>query len=374
MPTVLMLLDFVPNQKRTFETFLIRLTHELRVLGWKSVFVFSGQPSDAFAAQLEVESAEYRVCAFPLRRGDFADLIASLRGLSPLVMTTTFVSCFSPYILRIKRRLGIRYWLVHDQSSGVGSNRSGLKRLICKLRGWYYGLQIDRVLGVSEFVARRNVEQSFLPKSRVTVLRNAVDLDRFQPSAEPRVSRPGEQLVVFVGQLIPEKGVKTLLRAMLLLKQRGAPVLPVLEVAGRGALEGELRAYTTGNGMDTVRFLGQVADVRVLYQTASVVVVPSEWAEAAAFVITEAMACGACVLASDAGGNPDVVGRDEEGARLFRSGDANDLAEKLLALLGDATAQERYRRQARARVERLFDLNHMVRGFIKELQDVVRLN
>jgi glycosyltransferase involved in cell wall biosynthesis len=287
-------------------------------------------------------------------------------------MTNTFMSCFNPFVLRLKKRLGIPYWLVHDESSGMASAKSGLKRLMAKLRGWYYGRHIDRVLAVSGFVARRNVEQAFLPKSRVKVLPNGVDLDRFQPAPGPTAHRSGGPVVGFVGRLIPEKGVRTLLRALLLLQQRPVPVVPMLEVAGRGPLEGELRAYAADNGMGQVRFLGQVSDVITLYQTATVIVVPSEWAEAAAFVIVEAMACGACVLASDAGGNPDLVGHDEEGGRLFRSGDAADLAEKLLALLGDSTARERYRKQARARAERLFGLDDMVRGFVKELQDVSR--
>jgi hypothetical protein len=82
------------------------------------------------------------------------------------------------------------------------------------------------------------------------------------------------------------------------------------------------------------------------------------------------MACGACVLGSDAGGIPDVLGLDEQGGRLFRSGDAHDLADKLIGLLEDPVAQDRYRKQARLRAERLFRLDDMVAGFVNELHDV----
>lgn len=77
------------------------------------------------------------------------------------------------------------------------------------------------------------------------------------------------------------------------------------------------------------------------------------------------MACGACVLASDAGGLPDVVGRDGEGGRLFRSGDAADLAEKLQALLDDPAARRELGRRGRARAERVFDMDRMVEGFVR---------
>ena len=369
MASVLMLLDFIPNQQRAFETFLLRVSHELRAAEWQAIFVFAGEPSEAFGAELRAVEIEYRVCSFPMRRRDFEALTQSLAGYSPLVMTNTFISCFDPYLLKIKKQLRIRHWLVHDESSGIASSKAGVMHLLCRLRGAYYGWHIDRVLAVSEFVARRNVEQSCLPPSRIKVLRNAVDLNRFHPETES-ATRQGEPRIVFVGQLIPEKGVRTLLRAMVLLKQRPAPVTPTLEIAGRGALEEELRAYVADNGLDHVRFLGQVLDVAALYRAATVVVVPSEWAEAAAFVIAEAMACGACVLASDAGGNPDLLDREEEGGRLFRSGDAYDLAQKLLDLLGDSPARERYRKQARDRAERLFRLEDMVQGFVQELQDV----
>lgn len=369
MPVLLMLLDFVPNQERTYEVFLLRVTHELRAQGWQLVFVFSGEPGDSFAAQLRSANAEYRVFAFPLRPQVFEALVVSLAGVSPSVITNTFISCFDPFVLRIKKRLGIRRWVVHDESSGVASAKSGIKRLIAKLRGWYYGRHIDSVLAVSEFVARRNIQQSYLPKSRVKVLLNGVDLVRFRPASHPIANRPDNPHVVFVGQLIPEKGIRTLLKAMAILKQRLVSAPVVLQVAGLGPLDGELRTYAAENGLERVEFLGQVADVRALYQVANVVVVPSEWAEAFGFVAAEAMACGAAVIVSDAGGLPEVVG---DAGLVFRSGDPDDLAEKLFALLGDPAAQDRYRQQARARAERLFKMDDMVRGFVKEIQDVVR--
>jgi glycosyltransferase involved in cell wall biosynthesis len=365
-----MLLDFVPDQRRAMESFLLCLTHQLRTEGWRTIFVFAGEPSHAFAARLKDEESDYRVVEFPLNRQSFEALVASLNGVSPVLLTNTYVSCFNPYVLQLKKRLGIRYWLVHDVSSGVASPKSGLKRLLARLRGWYYGRHIDRVLAVSEFIARRNVEQVFLPRAKVKVLPNCVDLSRFHPGSEPVTDRSGEPRAVFVGQLIPEKGVRTLLQSWLLLQQRHEPLAATLELAGEGVLENELRTYVAEHALTRVNFLGQIADVAALYRAATVVVVPSEWAEAAAFVIVEAMACGACVLVSDAGGNPDLIGRDEEGGRLFRAGNSAELAEKLYALLSDPAARQLYQKQARARAERLFGLDNMVHGFIREVQDI----
>ncbi|MFN0056431.1 MAG: glycosyltransferase family 4 protein [Planctomycetales bacterium] len=359
-----MLLDFVPNQERSFEAFLLRLASLLNRHGWQGVFVFSGEPSPAFAARLAQEQAQYRIVKFPLTQPQVEALIESLKGLTPRVMTNTFLSCFSPYFLQIKKRLRVPYWIVHDQSSGVASSKWGLKRLLAGLRGWYYGRHIDRVLAVSRFVAQRNIVGSHLPSERVRILHNGVDLERFYPADDESPARP---VVVFVGQLIREKGAPTLLQALLLLRQRPAPLHPEVRIAGRGAMEPELKAFAVSQRLDNVKFLGQVADVPALFRSATVVVVPSEWPEAFGFVVAEAMACGACVLASDAGALPEVIGQDQSAGRLFRNGDAQDLARSLAELLENPALRQRYRQQALARARQHFALDGMASGFIEEL-------
>jgi glycosyltransferase involved in cell wall biosynthesis len=56
--------------------------------------------------------------------------------------------------------------------------------------------------------------------------------------------------------------------------------------------------------------------------------------EAFSNTLLEAMACGCCAIGSRVGGTPELIGNDERGV-LFRSGDAEDLAEKLATLIGN---------------------------------------
>lgn len=367
MPSVLILLDFVPNQQRTFEAFLLRVVQSLSRQGWRAVLAVAGNPSPRFSAELTDYCADCHIVRFPLTASGVDALASSLMERLPEVMTTSFVSCFDPRLHRLKKRLRNPRWIVNDHSSGVASAKRGVKRLLARIRGWYVGRRVNRILAISDFVARRNIEQSYLPSSKVRVLYNGVDLSRFQFSSQFESKKNCPPSLVFVGQLIPEKGVLTLLKALKILSVEHA-LSPVVEIAGRGKQEDELRRYASACSLSNVHFVGQSADVSQLYQRASIVVAPSEWAEAFGLVIAEAMACGACVLAADSGGIAEVVGREQEAGVLFRSGDARDLAEKIRLLLNESHEQRRVRGfKARQRVERLFNLDAMVQGFVAEV-------
>lgn len=358
-----MLLDYVPNQERTFEAFLLRVARLLRADDWRVVFVFAGKPSPAFDAELKASGGDWRVAEFPLR--SVRTLTEELRPFSPTVMVTTFQSCFNPRLLQLKRNLSIESWLVHDQSSGVASPKRGLLLALARLRGWYYGRHISSVMAVTEFVARRNVEQSFLPPDRIRVVPNGVDVERYRLNRQAHDHADRHPIVAFAGQLIPEKGVLTFLKAVAQLKNGGSSPPVTVRIAGTGPMEAELRQFAVDH-LEDVEFLGQVKDTPSFFQEATIVVVPSEWAEAAGLVAMEAMACGACVLSSDRGGLPEVIGRNGEGGRLFRAGDVDDLAEKLRELIADGSLRQRLRTGGRARVEKLFSLDQMVSNFVRE--------
>ena len=83
--TVVMLLHFVPNQRRTLEEFLLALTASLRERGWRTVFVFAGAPGDEFRDRLGELGAAYHLTRFPLRAEETTVLTAALNrtGLWP---------------------------------------------------------------------------------------------------------------------------------------------------------------------------------------------------------------------------------------------------------------------------------------------------
>jgi glycosyltransferase involved in cell wall biosynthesis len=160
----------------------------------------------------------------------------------------------------------------------------------------------DLIIANSRFLAGEIQARYPDVADRVRILTPGIELDRFTP--DPAASRDG---ILFVGRLVPEKGVDLLIRAMATLDpgDHGPRRLTVL---GDGPERPGLTSLATELGVDTA-FRGAVGRDAVAnaMQRASVVVVPSVYPEPLGLVALEAMAAGAIVVASTTGGLVETV-------------------------------------------------------------------
>jgi glycosyltransferase involved in cell wall biosynthesis len=157
----------------------------------------------------------------------------------------------------------------------------------------------------------------------------------------------GQPVVLAAGRLAPQKGFATLLAAAA--SWQGRDPCPVLVVAGAGPLDQMLRAEADARGL-RMRFLGQRGDVPALLAAADVVVVPSRW-EGQPLIVQEALRAGRPLVASRAGGIPDLTGQNA--AVLVPPGDVAALAAAVLAVLDDPGLAARLSEAARARAAAL---------------------
>jgi glycosyltransferase involved in cell wall biosynthesis len=159
---------------------------------------------------------------------------------------------------------------------------------------------------------------------------------RDRPSCVPaaRVSEDRARLL-FVGRLVPYKGIPILLESLRLLADCGERLS--LLIAGRGPMEAELRARTQQLGLtDEVTFLGFVPDSELgsLYRYADLVVAPSIGAlESTATALEEAAMCGTAVVGSDLPGTGETVPHDGRGGLLVTPGDPYELARAIRRML-----------------------------------------
>jgi glycosyltransferase involved in cell wall biosynthesis len=350
------------------EMFLLKFTKELRDRHWQVVFVFAGQPADWFAAILTEMDVNWLIARFPLNHRTFWTLRRALRPYRPDTIQTMFISPFSVWLWLLKSSVGAKHLIINDHTSGTVRPKTGFFQLLARWRGWLAGLVIDKVITVSNFIAQRDIQEIYLPAYKVQRIYNGVDTDRYHP----RHRTPGQSDAVhisYAGQLIPEKGVLTLLKAYReLVAGTSRPI--ELRIAGVGPQADELKEFCFRHQLTQVQFLGQIDSVPELYASSDIVVIPSEWDEAFGFVVAEAMACGTAVICSDAGGIPEVLGDPGEAGLIFCKGNIQELKEKLAYLVNEPEVRAALGARGRERAVQLFSLKSMVRQYVSVYQQI----
>ncbi len=186
------------------------------------------------------------------------------------------------------------------------------------------------------------------------VIPNGLFCDTFQAAeVEPRWQQPGPT-VAFLGRIDePRKGLSVLLEAWPGIR-RQVPTCRLL-VAGRGDPPSDAVESPSG-----VEYLGTVTDDERgrLLRSATVYVAPQISGESFGIVLVEAMAAGTAVVASDLPAFRDVLANGETG-RLFRTGDADDLARQVIALVAHDEARAILQDRA-ADAVRAYDWSHLV--------------
>ncbi len=197
------------------------------------------------------------------------------------------------------------------------------------------------VFAVSRDIEQRLVNRFGVPPERVSVVPCGVDTAIFHPApggvqdgAEDRVQDPTPEAplrLLFVGDMVPPKGVPELVNAVLHLRAKGAPV--TLDLVGDGPLRPELEARVAEAGQgDGVRFVGTLprTGVAEAMRGAQCLVLPSH-NEGTPVSVMEALSCGVPVVASRVGGIPDLVTDGADGL-LVPPRDPDALAAALLRL------------------------------------------
>ena len=217
---------------------------------------------------------------------------------------------------------------------------------------------VDRYIAVSEEVARRLRARFRVPDSRLQVVRNGIDVDRYCRPTDPELRqslRAGTRAVVLtVARLDPQKGHEHLLAA--------AAELPDADFvfAGDGPERRRLEAMARALGVaDRVRFLGHRRDVPDLLAACDVFVLPSLY-EGLPLSVLEAMAAGKPVVATGVGGTDEAV-VDGSSGLLVRPASPAALVTAIRALLGDPVLARRLAETGQARARQEFSAARMVR-------------
>jgi glycosyltransferase involved in cell wall biosynthesis len=225
-------------------------------------------------------------------------------------------------------------------------------------------LRNDVFVAISADIERQWLELG-VPRDRMVRIASGVDSGHFAPGPAPdRVAEelrlPPRPRVVFTGRLHPQKNLDVLIDAWpAVWRATGASLVLV----GQGTERERLEEKARGLGVsEVVRFTGAVDDPAEVLRAADVFALPSV-AEGMSNSLLEAMATALPCVASDIGGNQDLLGPGDAGV-LVGGGSPERWAASLIGLLNDEESRGRLGVRARRRVDEEFALGRVVSRYV----------
>lgn len=333
------------------EHLLVMLMPELARLGHDVAVAVRGGPYDL---QPELEAAG--ICVIQLPKRHKWNLLAGARDIAgampeaDILHAHLYFPAVNTALARLQGLSHAKTCVTFHNLAYAGANRDGLKLRFRKALARYLYLRgIDAKLGVSQAVANHYREALLL--NHVDVLYNPIDLEEVD-SVESTASAPDVSLhVLLPGRLVPEKGHLDLIAA---LRDPRLAELPLkITFAGHGKLQTELE-HAYGDLPFLLEVTGSLdhrSFLRVM-ETADIVVIPSRF-EGFGLTALEAMSLSKAIIASTAGGLPEVIG---DTGRLVPIGDERAIADAILELANDPGLRDAMGRVARSRAETHFSL------------------
>lgn len=268
---------------------------------------------------------------------------------------------------------------VHGEHGWDTADPGGTLRKYQLLRRAYSPF-VNRYVALSGQIESYLTDRVDIAPSRVERICNGVDTQRFQPTPvrAPLVGSPFDDpaavIVGTVGRLQTVKDQVNLVRAVASARGQGeAGTRLRLVIAGDGPQRAEVEAAIATTGIGDITWLaGARSDVPDVMRALDIFALPSR-AEGISNTILEAMASGLPVVATDVGGNAELVAVGETGA-LVPAQDPQAMAQALLRYTSDAALRQTHGAAGRQRVERNFSIDNMVARYTSLYEQLLRPN
>jgi glycosyltransferase involved in cell wall biosynthesis len=213
------------------------------------------------------------------------------------------------------------------------------------------------IVTVSKYSSEKLTQFYDVDKTKIRIVPNGVDLQRFKPvqgleSIKRKIGIDSKFCVLFVGRLIPRKGLSFLIEAARHIAKEFKQTIFV--IVGNGPLKNHLRAYLEEiNLSGNFVFLGDVNEnvLPAIYNCADVFALPSIQ-EGQGITLLEAQATAKPVVAFDVGGVHEAMVDKETG--LLVKPDSRELADAILKLLSSWSLREKMGNKGREFVSKNF--------------------
>lgn len=298
-------------------------------------------------------------------------------------------------VRRIVRQHQINVVCIGELTSGSWIGMAAQRFLGCKMINYIHGEEItteteyrffgrqrrkylhkaDAIVAVSHFTEHALQRLMGVPASKIRLIHNGVNVQRFTPGSRPqylvdRYRLAGKHIIATVGRTVPRKGADVLIRALPEVL-KAAPDAHLL-VVGEGDYRPVLEELVRTHGVEAhVSFAGKVPEEELAdhYRLCDVFAMPNREmpdgdTEGFGLVFLEANACGKPVIGGRAGGAVEAV-RDGENGLLVDGWSVEDVAAGLIRLLTDDALRQQISQRgleialassSRAKAEQFYDL------------------
>jgi glycosyltransferase involved in cell wall biosynthesis len=236
--------------------------------------------------------------------------------------------------------------------------------------------EANLIVTVSWYSFKKIVELYDISQKKIRVVPNGVDVQQFRPNEDneqikSRFCRNNEHVILFVGNLIPRKGLHYLIRAAKAVLKENKSVKFL--IVGDGPIKNKMLSYSKKLGVsEKFVFLGNVSDslLSKLYNCADVFV-SSSVQEGQGITLLEAQATAKPVIAFDVSAIKEVVMNKETG--LLIKPDSIELANSILQLISNKSLREKMGRLGRDFVKNNFSWNVCAKKMFEVYSEVLEL-
>lgn len=237
----------------------------------------------------------------------------------------------------------------------IMANENNIKR---KMDQRIKRLNYDNVYIIVLNNEMKNYFSNYIKKEHIFVVNNGINLEEFTYYESKR-----EKVVSYFGGQSEGKGYRTFLKAAEILHEQ----MPEIKLFAAGSFDDDLI-----NKYPYINFLGLIDRRQVveLLQKSRCTIFPASWKEPFSLIVLESSACGTPVVASGIDTFKEMF-KDGEDIFIAIREDAKDFASKIKMILNDDILFEKVSKNARKKVETLFDQQNTYKNFEILLKKII---
>lgn len=350
--------------------FTKRLIEELKNHVEKVIVLTAGKKQ----SYIEKENVKiYYLKGLRLKKFNFSIGIHPLYSIKKILRAekTDIVHCMCPLLMAVASVLHAKkinipvIFTSHIQAENIMNNYSikfpGIRTILAIYGIWLYN-SCDYITCPSLYAKKELISYGIKNTGRLAIISNGINAEHFKPiTYKPR------KMILFVGRIMPEKCIDTLIRASAIVNQYYPEYQFV--IAGCGYVLEDLKILARRVNPHII-FTGKITERKLLelFQMCEIFVLPSE-SELQGICLLEAMACQKPTIASDS----TRSAARELANILFKHRNHHDLALKIIYLIENKNIARQIAKKNRELIIKEHDYSQIIGKYIKLYKQAIKM-